>query len=74
MLLHIWLTTSALGMGNKYAWHGTIDTRARGSVVISKGEEEEELENQKMKVVRVNRVMALLPNVEVTLHTSTTLK
>ena len=40
------LTTSALGMGNKYAWHGTIDTRARGSVVISKGEEEEELENQ----------------------------
>ena len=40
------LTTSPLGMGNKYAWHGTIDTRVRGSVVISQGEEEGELEYQ----------------------------
>lgn len=34
------LTTSPLGMGSNYAWHGTIDTRARGGVVICQGEEE----------------------------------
>ena len=40
------LTTAPLGMGKKEAWHGTIDTRARGGVVICQGEEGEELEYQ----------------------------
>ena len=37
------LTTAPLGMGVKEAWHGNIDTRAKGGVVICQGEEGEEL-------------------------------